>query len=202
MRPSPPSWPCPTPGLTADVHLSSVLTSAVAALLQRPDVQLVENVMILTKDVPPGTPPKEAVTIRVNVDFPTYAKVADQARQANNPKVAALRIKRPAQPPEFAADARGFLVAILRDVEIDVPAPDPKSQAGSVIGVPAQTLRIKIPQLETAFSYQVETPAPLSHRVKAKLEDFTPAPTSEVLAINGDEVEGHAPEPVQRSPGA
>ena len=44
-----------------------------------------------------------------------------------------------------------------------------------------------MPHLEAAFSYQVETPAPLSHRVKAKLEDFTPAPTSEVLAINGDE---------------
>jgi hypothetical protein len=185
--PQPTKLVVPDAGLTADVHLNSVLTSAVAALLQRPDVQLVENVMILTKDVPPGTPPKEAVTIRVNVDFPTYAKVADQTRRANNPKVAALRIKRPSQPPEFASDARGFLVAILRDVEIDVPAPDPKSQAGSVIGVPAQTLRIKIPQLEAAFSYQVETPAPLSHRVKAKLEDFTPAPTSEVLAINGDE---------------
>jgi hypothetical protein len=185
--PQPTKLAVPDAGLSADVHLSSVLTSAVAALLQRPDVQLVENVMILTKDVPPGTPPKDAVTIRINVDFPTYAQVANQARQANNPKVAALRIKRPAHPPEFATDARGFLVAILRDVEIDVPAPDPKSQAGSVVGVPAQTLRIKISQLETAFSYQVETPAPLSHRVKAKIEDFSPAPTSEVLAINGDE---------------
>jgi hypothetical protein len=128
--PQPTKLAVPDPGLTADVHLSSVLTSAVTALLQRPDVQLVENVMILTKDVPPGTPPKEAVTIRINVDFPTYAKVADETRRANNPKVAALRIKRPAQPPEFAADARGFLVAIIHDVEIDVPAPDPKSQAG------------------------------------------------------------------------
>jgi hypothetical protein len=185
--PQPTKLAVPDAGLTADVHLNSVLTSAVAALFQRSDVQLVENVMILTRDVPPGTPPKEAVTIRINVDFPTYAKVADQARRAHNPKVAALRIKKPAQPPEFATDARGFLVAIVHDVEIDVPAPDPKTQAGSVIGVPAQTLRIKIPQLETAFSYQVETPAPLSHRVKAKLEDFTPSPTSEVLAMNGDE---------------
>jgi hypothetical protein len=185
--PQPARLAVPDAGLTADVHLSSVLTSGVAALLQRPDVQLVENVMILTKDVPPGTPPKEAVTIRVNVDFPTYARVAEETRRANNPKVAALRIKRPTYPPEFAADARGFLVGIIHDLEIDVPAPDPKSQAGSVIGVPAQTLRIRIPQLEAAFSYQVETPAPLSHRVKAKLEDFTPAPTSEVLAMNGDE---------------
>ena len=185
--PQPASLAVPDAGLTADVHLNSVLTSAVAALFQRPEVQLVENVMILTKDVPPSTPPKDAVTIRINVDFPTYAKVAEEARRANNPKVAALRIRRPAHPPEFASDARGYLVAIVHDVEIDVPAPDPKSQAGSVIGVPAQTLRIKIPQLEAALSYQVETPAPLSHRVKAKLEDFTPAPTSEVLAMNGDE---------------
>ena len=62
----------------------------------------------------------------------------------------------------------------LRDLEIDVPAPDPKSQAGSVIGVPAKVLRLKIPQLEVAFSYQIETPAPCSHRVRAKVEDFNP----------------------------
>ena len=58
MRPSPPRLAVPDPGLTADVHLSSVLTSAVDGLFQRPEVQAVDNVMILTKDVPPGTPPR------------------------------------------------------------------------------------------------------------------------------------------------
>ena len=182
----------PDPGLSADVHLGSALTSAVDGLFHRPDVQAVDNVMILTKDVPPGTPPSQAVTVRTNVDFPTYLKVAEEAAKAKNPKVTAIRIKRPPHPPEFAADARGFLVAIVRDLEIDAPAPDPKSQAGSVIGVPAKVLRLKIPQLETAISYQVETPAPFSHRVKGKIEEFNPSPTSQVLAINDDESKAQA----------
>jgi hypothetical protein len=169
------------------VHLGSILTSAVDGLFHREDVQEVQNVMIVTKDVPPGTPPKEAVTLTKNVDFPTYSKVATESRRTNNSKVAAIRVMRPNQPPEFAVDARGFLVAIFRDVALDIPAPDPKSQAGSMLSVPAKTLRLKIPLLEVAFSCQVESPDPSSRRIKAKVEDFSPSPASQVFALNDDE---------------
>ena len=185
--PQPARLAIPDPGLTADVHLSSVLNSVADGLYQRGEVQNVSNLVIVTKDVPPGSPPQQAATIVPNVGFPAYALEVEKARQANNPKVTALRIKRPPQAPEFAADARGFLVATVRDVELEVPAPDPKSQAGSMIGVPAKILRIQIPHLEVAFSYQVEEPAPGSHRIRAKVEDFTPSPNSQVLAINNDE---------------
>lgn len=190
--PQPARLAVPDPGLTADVHLSSALTSALDGLFHRPAVQEVDNVMIVTKDVPPGTPPSEAVTVRTNVDFPTYFQAAQEASKAGNPKVMALRIRRPSHPPEFAADARGFLVALLRDLEIDAPAPDPKSQAGSVIGVPAKVLRLKIPQLEAAISYQVVSPGPYSHQVTAKVEEFNPSPSSQVLAINDDESKAKA----------
>jgi hypothetical protein len=185
--PQPARLAVPDPGLTADVHLSSALTSAVDGLFNRPAVQAVDNVMIRTHDVPPGTPPSQAVTVRLNVDFPTYLKVAEEAARANNPKVTALRIKRPPHPPEFAVDARGFLVVLLRDLEIDAPAPDPRSQAGSVLGVPAKVLRLKIPQLESAVSYQVDSPTPFSHLVKGKIEEFNPSTNSQVQAINDDE---------------
>ena len=143
--------------------------------------------MILTKDVPPGTPPKDAATIRQNVDFPTYSKAVDDVLKAKNPKVTAIRVKRPPVAPEFAVDAKGNLVALLHDVELEVPAPDKSSQAGSVIGVPAKILRLKIPQLEIAFSQKTESTAPGSHTLRAKVEDFTPSPNSQVLAINDDE---------------
>src|SRR5208283_1127066 len=35
--------------------------------------------------------------------------------------------------------------------------------------------------------YQVEEPAPGSHRIRAKVEDFSPSTNSQVLAINDDE---------------
>jgi hypothetical protein len=143
--------------------------------------------MIVTHDVPPGTPPAQAATITTNVDFPTYLKAVEEALKAKNPKVQALRIRKPAQPPEFAADARGFVVAILRDIQIDLPAPDPSSRAGQIVGADAQGLRMILPEAETALSYQIVSDAPGSHLVHAKVEEFTPSTTSQVLAIKDDE---------------
>ena len=185
--PQPPELAVPAPGLTADIHLGSVLTSALDGLYQRDQVQAIENVMIVTHDVPPGTPPAQAATITTNVDYPTYLKAVEEALKAKNPKVQALRIRKPAQPPEFAADARGFIVAILHDLEIDAPAPDPSSRAGTIVGANAKVLRIKIPQAETALSYKIESSAPGSHQLHARLEEFTPSTTSQVMALKDDE---------------
>ncbi len=185
--PQPPQLAVPAPGLTADVHLGSVLTSALDGLYQRDQVRAVDNVMIVTHDVPPGAPPAQAVTITTNVDYPTYLKAVEEAVKAKNPKIQALRIRKPAQPPEFAADARGFVVAILHDLEIDAPAPDPSSRAGSIVGANAKVLRVKIPQAEAALSYKVESASPGSHQLHAKLEEFTPSTASQVMALNDDE---------------
>jgi len=187
--PQPPQFAAPDAGLTADIHLGSVLTNAVDGLFRRPEVQSVENVMIVTHDVPPGTPPDQAVTISTNVDYPTYLQAVDEAVKENNPKVQALRVRRPAQPPEFAADARGFLVAIIHDLEIDVPAPDPSTPAGRALGANARVLKVKMPRVEVALSYQVESPTPGAHQVRARIEEFTPAPTSQALAVKENEAE-------------
>ena len=56
-----------------------------------------------------------------------------------------------------------------------------------MIGAAARILRIQIPHLELAFSYLMEEPAPGSRRIRAKVEDFSPSTTSQVLAINDDE---------------
>lgn len=185
--PQPPQFAAPEAGLTADIHLGSVLTSAVDGLFHRPQVQAVENVMIVTHDVPEGSPPDQAVTISTNVDFPTYLKAVEEAVKANNPKVQALRIRRPSQPPVFAADARGYLVAILHDLQIDVPAPDASTPAGRALGANAKVLRVVMPKAEVALSYQVETTETGSHQVRAKIEEFTPDPQSQALAIQDDE---------------
>ena len=174
--PQPARLVTPDPGLTADVHLTSVLNSVADGLFQRDEVQSVENLVVVTKDVPPGSPPQQAAVIAKNVGFPAYAREVAEAVKANNPKVTAIRVKRPGQAPEFAVDSRGYLVATVRDVDLEVPAPDPKSRGGSVIGVPAKILHIQMPRLEVALSYQVEEPTPGSHRIRAKIEDFTPSP--------------------------
>jgi hypothetical protein len=185
--PQPASLAAPDPGLSADVHLTSVLSSVAEGFYEREDVQAVNNLMFVTKDVPPGTEPKDAVTVTRNVDFSTFSKAVDEVKKAKNLKVTAIRIKRPPDPPEFAVDAKGNLVAMVRDVEVEIPAPDKSTQAGAVIGVPARIVRIKMPQLEAALSYQLESPTLGSHRIKAKLEVLSPSPSSEVQAILNDE---------------
>jgi len=172
-------------GVTADVHLSSLLTSLIGGAFQRDPIKSVQNLTIVTKDVPAGTPPREAVTLTQNTDLPAYVRAVDEARKAKNPKVTALRITRPQQPPEFSVDARGFLVALIHDFQFEVPAPEGEAKGG-LVGSPAKIYRIKIPLAEVALSYQVDTPPKALH-IRAKVEEFSPGLNAQVLAITDDE---------------
>ncbi len=177
------------PGVTADLHLGSLLTSAASGLWQQDKVRSVQNLMIQTKAVPPGTPPKDAVKVSENVSFADYLKAVDEARKAHDQRVQALRVTRPQQPPEFSTDARGFLVALVKDFQLDVPAPDQQA-GGNLLGVPAKVLRLKAPLVEVALSYQLDTSTPGSVRLKGKIQEFNPGTTGEVIAINDDENKG------------
>jgi len=174
------------PGLTADLHLGSVLTSAAGGIWRQDKFRSVQNVMIQTKAVRPGTPPRDAVEVRQNVSFADYIKALAAARDADDPGVQALRITRPEQPPEFSTDARGYLVALVRDFQLDAPAPDPQS-GGAMLGVPAKVLRFKAPLVEVALSYELDQSTPGSLRLKGKIQEFHPGTAGEVLAINDDE---------------
>jgi hypothetical protein len=185
--PQPPSLAATTePGVTADLHLGSVLTSAASGIWRQDRLRSVQNVMIQTKVVPPGTPPRDAVDIRENVSFADYIKAVDAARYAHDPHVQALRIARPQQPPEFSTDARGYLVALVRDFQLDAPAPDQQS-GGAMLGVPAKVLRFKAPLVELALSYQLDQSTPGSLQLQGKIQHFNPGTRGEVLAINDDE---------------
>ncbi len=177
------------PGVTADLHLASLLTSAASGLWHQDQVRSVQNLVIETKAVPPGTPPKDAVKVRRNISFADYVKAVDAARAAHDPRVQALRVARPPQPPEFSTYARGFLVALVHDFQIDVPAPDPQA-GGNLLGVPAKVLRLKSPLVEVALSYQLDTSTPGSLRLKGRIREFNPGTTGEVIALNDDEGQG------------
>jgi hypothetical protein len=176
------------PGVTADIHLGSLGTSAASGIWRQFAVQFVKNLVIVTKAVPPNTAPKDAVTLRTNVDFENYLKAVDDTRKANDPRVTALRVFRPEQSPEFSTDARGFLVVLIHDFQIDVPAPG-ENNGGGMLGVPAKVLRIKIPLVEVAISYNVDTTSP-TMRLKGKIEEFNPGTNPQVIAINDDENKG------------
>src|SRR5262249_44198249 len=161
------------PGVTANLHLGSLLTSAAGGIWQQDRFRSVQNVMIQTKAVPPRAPPKDAGGGRENVSFAGYPQPVDAARNAHDPRVQALRITRPQPPPEFSTDARGYLVALVRDFQLDAPAPDPQS-GGAMLGVPAKVLRFKAPLVEVALSYQVDQSTPGSLQLTGKFQAFNP----------------------------
>lgn len=182
-QPQPPQLVVPASGVSIDLNLTSTLSNAIAGLLEGNQLKGVDNVLIATKAVDPGAPPKEGVTVGRNVDYPTFLKTIDEVRAANNPKVTALRIRKPATPPEFAADARGFLVILVRDFQLDVPAPP-----GGLLGGNAKVLRFSVPTAEFVLSFAVpkkETDKPLEF--DAKVEDFVYSPNSKVQTIGDDE---------------
>ena len=143
--------------------------------------------------MPPGTPPREGIEVTKNVDFATFAKRLAESRKPKpgTPKTTVLRIIRPKQPPEFSTDARGFLVALVHDLQLDVPAPE-NQEKGGFVGAPAKIYRIKVPLAEISLSYKIDASKPGALRVQAKVEDFNPGTEGQVLAIADDETKGAA----------
>jgi hypothetical protein len=134
-------------------------------------------------------PPGDAASVTKNVSFVEYVKAVDAARGAHDERVQALRIARPTQPPEFSTDARGYLVALVRDLELDVPAPD-RQAGGALLNVPAKILRLRAPLVEVALSYQLDASRPGSPRLKVKLQEFNPGAAGEVIALSDNEKQG------------
>jgi hypothetical protein len=185
--PQPAQFETVQPGITADVHLGSIMTNLARGYLQSPAGRGVKNLMIVTSKVPPGAPPQQGIHTTENVDFATFSKAVATAQAANDPKVLAVRIKRPGVAPEFSADSRGFLVALVHDFAIEVPAPA-QAARGGLFGPAARIYRLEAPNAEFDISFKVvlsETGVPV--RLTGRIEDFDPGPGAGVFAIDQDE---------------
>jgi hypothetical protein len=186
-----PRWlAVPAPGVSADLHLSSILTSLSRGYLQSDAVRGIENLMVITKPVPPGAPPKEGIEVVQNVDYPTYLARVTKTREANDPNVMAIRVKRPTQEPDFSADARGFLVATVHDFQIEVPAPPQTNRLRALAGPTAQIYRITSPRAEFVISFEVRPETESTPiRLTGKIEeiDLGGANTAKVYGLGDDE---------------
>jgi hypothetical protein len=185
--PKPPRFATIEPGVTADLHLVSILNNLTRGYLEHRAPQDVENLMIVTRSVPEGTPPGEAVRTTRNASFETVSRTIDEIRASDDPNATVLRVKRPAQPPEFAADRQGNLVVVVRDFQLDVSAP-PAAAQGGITGPPARVYRIASPAAEFALSIQLEPGANGGPpKLTARVAGFDPGPDATLLAINQDE---------------
>jgi hypothetical protein len=172
------------------------MTNLTRGYLQSDAVKQVENLMIVTQKIPPGTPPSEGIKTTRNTDYPTFLHAVETAQAANDPKVMAIRVKRPGVAPEFSADAHGYLIATVHDFQIEVPAP-PQAARGGVAGPPARVFRISSPNAEFAVSFKVEPRTdkePL--RLTGRIEGFDPGPQARVYSLNDDESKPTALTPI------
>ena len=84
--------------------------------------------------VPPdeGAPTMDDITIQENGSYDDLMKaIADvRAKSGNDPNAIALRVTKPAAPPIFDVDSEGNLVVMVRDVTLEVPAPENFNQRG------------------------------------------------------------------------
>ena len=109
------------------------------------------------------------------------------SRAANDPSVQAIRVKKPGRSPEFSVDRNGFLVAIVHDFALEVPAPASAARGG-IFGPAAQVYRIEAPDAEFSISFQI-TPAKdqLPVRLTGRIQGFDPGPGAKVFGVNQDE---------------
>lgn len=194
--PQPAKFAVPASGVSADLHLGSILTSLIRGYLQNEPARSVNNLLVITKKPVPNAPPAQAVDVKPNSDFAAYLKAVSDTRAAADPSVIAIRVKKPTTPPDFAADARGYLVALVNDFQIEVPVP-PEMTRGGLFGPPAQVYRITSPQAEFVISFKVTPQSQTSPvRLAGKLESFEPGPGAKIYTINDDENKATALSPL------
>ncbi len=184
--PQPPKLLVPAPGLSADVHLASVANNMLGGYLQSPEAADVRNIMVDLHKPAPGETPKDAVKIEKNVDFPEYLKRVDALPSRNDPSAQVIRISKPARAPEVAVDARGFLVAVVHDLQIDLPVPAQMANS-PLAGAKAKVYRLDAKTAEFVFEIKPVTQPDGTIRLTGNLKELNTSPGSRVLAINDDE---------------
>ena len=145
--------------------------------------------MIQTKAVPPGTPPKDAVTVSENVEFADYLKAVEAARKAHDhasrrcgsPAPAAARVQHrrprlPRRPGEGLPARRPRAGRAIRRQSARRAGEGPAAQGSRWSRSPCRT------------SSTPRRRARCGSRARSR--NSTRAPTLEVIAINDDENQG------------
>src|SRR5690606_12892071 len=110
---------------------NSALTNLASGYYRSGQAASVDN--LLVKIIPPAgdEPAAEDIEVVQNASYEDLLQaIADVREQSDDPNAIALRITKPGEPPSFAVDAEGNLVALLRDLTVEVPAPENFGQRG------------------------------------------------------------------------
>lgn len=204
--PKPPEFLQPSNGLTVDLHLNSALTNLAAGFYQTDEVRNIETMLV--KVIPPegDAPIDEGIEFVPNASYEDLLTAIDELKeQTDNPEAIALRVTKPNEPPAFAVDAEGRLVAFLRGVTIEVPAPDNiGGNSGGLFGLGAtapRTLRFILDEVEVTVDATI-TPenGGRAVRVKGTIASVSyGGPGTTVVTVGNSEDETQALNLINRS---
>jgi hypothetical protein len=189
--PPPPKLTAPEAGISALVHVGSVANNLVEGFLSTPKALEVNNIMVVAGS---SSSAKDAIQIKQNVTAAEYLKTVDeQAKTSSGTQV--VRFKKPTKAPEFAVDAKGRLVLIVHDFQVDLPVPAQVAKIG--FGTPPKAYRLVAPTAEFVFDIKAVTTSTNGIQIAGVLKEFAQSPGSKVLAIVDDESKALPLDPIR-----
>jgi hypothetical protein len=185
----PPEFSQPDAGLTLDVHLNSVMTNLAAGYFRSGQADRVEN--LLVKIIPPEgeAPLGEGLEIVENASYEDLLKAIEDVRsKSDSPEAVAMRVTKPGEPPAFAVDSEGNLVAFIRNVTIEVPAPEDTGNRGLFnFGSSAKVYRFIIDEAEVTLTADFEPQdGGRSVKVQGQVESVTYGGSGTTVVAVGD----------------
>ncbi len=181
------------PGITADLHVPSVLANFTDGAFKNPEIQGITSLQI---EAPAGTAaPGTAPKISRNVEFPAYLEAVQQGQQAGNASQL-VRILKPSRAPDYSVASNGDLLVSIPDFQLDVPAPS-QLKGGAVGGPAASVYRIAAPSVQLGLSVFLDRSNPaVPPALKAKVTSFNLDPKFSVKAIDKDEASAQPLNPI------
>lgn len=176
------------PGVSADIHLPSLAGNAAEGYLTSTTARDVHNVLLVGRKgeaaAEPGAPKFD---ITRNADYATFFKAVEEGRANPETKGMPIRVQKPAKAPEFVPDSEGRIVAVIRDLRVEVGVPKPTGLA-NLVGGGARVYRIHAPKAELTLSFQIQPGEPGQPiRVLGKIESLEMGPEATVETVGESE---------------
>ena len=173
-----------------DLNLNSAATNLANGIWRTEKVEKIDN--LLVKIVPPEgeAPLGEGLETTENASYQDMIdKITEMREQSENPDAVVLRVTKPGNPPSLAVDSEGKLVAVLRDVVLEVSAPENFGQGGLLgFGESPRVLRYTIEQAEIAMSarFVPQIHVAVAVKIDGQIESVTYGGSGTTVVAVGD----------------
>lgn len=176
------------PGVTADLHLNSLLRNFANGYLNSPAAADASSVLISFRGAQPGQSFLDSLKIQKNPDHAAHIKAVDEGVESQDPKALAVRVFRPEGAPDFAADQNGNLVVLVPGLKVDIPVPANARNRALGALPPAKIYRLESPLAEVVLSFRFEPQDGNGpDRIVGQIQSLDLGATARILALDDED---------------